>query len=326
MITTLLFGGLSRERLVSTATAQSIASAIEDIEIWHWAEDNHVYMTSLNALMAHERPFEFAFRADGVDLGPLEIVLAHNKDRLLVLGLHGGSAENGELQGLCEANGIAFTGSGSKASQQAFNKNTAKRLVAAAGVPVPARVEAHELRSALSYYKKLIAKPVADGSSFGLHFIATDDELTDFMDFSSIDEFLVEPCIPGAEATCGVLHHEGRVIALPPVEIVPAEGAFDYNSKYLNSQTQEICPARFDAKTINQIKDLAIKAHTALGCEGYSRTDFIISQDGPIFLETNTLPGLTKASLFPKSLKVQGIAFSDFLKGQIMLAKQRSGQ
>jgi D-alanine-D-alanine ligase len=137
---------------------------------------------------------------------------------------------------------------------------------------------------------------------------------------------VIEPFVSGVEATCGVLERlDGSVVALPPVEIIPAEGGFgfDYRAKYLAKTTQEICPGRFTPEISAQLMDQALRAHRALSCSGYSRTDFIISQNGPVYLETNTLPGLTKASLYPKSLKVQGIEFADFLQGQIALAEVR---
>ena len=113
-------------------------------------------------------------------------------------------------------------------------------------------------------------------------------------------------------------------MSLPPIEIVPAEGAFDYTAKYLLKSTQEICPGRFSPEITAQLMDQALRAHRALSCTGYSRTDFIVSAKGPIYLETNTLPGLTAASLYPKALKAQGIEFADFLRDQIVLAEKRA--
>src|SRR5262249_13586695 len=102
------------------------------------------------------------------------------------------------------------------------------------------------------------------------------------------------------------------------------EGSFDYTAKYLLKSTQEICPGRFPPEISAAIMELALRAHQALSCTGYSRTDFIVSANGPIYLETNTLPGLTKASLYPKALNAQGIEFVDFLLDQIELAKKRA--
>jgi D-alanine-D-alanine ligase len=133
--------------------------------------------------------------------------------------------------------------------------------------------------------------------------------------------------IAGVEATCGVLEQSnGSVSALPPIEIVPAEGGFgfDYRAKYLAKSTQEICPGRFPPEITAQLMDQSVKAHKALSCSGYSRSDFIVSERGPIYLETNTLPGLTKASLYPKALTAQGIGFAEFLQDQIALAEKRT--
>ena len=117
---------------------------------------------------------------------------------------------------------------------------------------------------------------------------------------------------------------DGSVMALPPIEIVPADGGFDYAAKYLLKSTQEICPGRFTPEVSAQLMDQALRAHKALSCSGYSRSDFIVSAKGSVFLETNTLPGLTKASLYPKALKAQGIEFADFLRDQIVLAQERA--
>ena len=103
---------------------------------------------------------------------------------------------------------------------------------------------------------------------------------------------------------------------------MPAEGAFDYAAKYLAATTQEICPGRFPPAIAARIMDDALRAHRALSCRGYSRTDFIVSGEKPVYLETNTLPGLTAASLYPKALHAQGIGFSDFLRDQIALAEK----
>ena len=98
---------------------------------------------------------------------------------------------------------------------------------------------------------------------------------------------------------------------------------FDYRAKYLAKATQEICPGRFEPEVALQIMGQALRAHRALSCRGYSRSDFIVSDRRPVFLETNTLPGLTKASLYPKALKAQGIDFADFLHQPIALAERR---
>jgi D-alanine-D-alanine ligase len=192
-------------------------------------------------------------------------------------------------------------------------------------VPSPAGVMLEDIEAAFAQYGKLIAKPARDGSSYGLIYVNAKQDIIAVRNAARSEEYLIEPCIAGVEATCGVLEQlDGGVFSLPPIEIVPAEGAFDYTAKYLLKSTQEICPGRFSPEISGQIMDLALRAHRALSCFGYSRTDFIVSEKGPIYLETNTLPGLTKASLYPKALKAQGIDFADFLRDQIVLAERRA--
>ncbi len=326
---TILFGGNSRERLVSVASAQAVSETLTDADLWFWDADDRVFEASRTALQAHERPFEVPFRADGKLIGRLDAAMdrAAAEDRVLVLALHGGSPENGEFQVLCEMRGVPFTGSGSASSNLAFDKIQAKTFAAMAGVASPASVSLDEADEALAHYGKLIAKPSQDGSSFGLIVVNGTQDLAAVRKAAATTPYVIEPFITGHEATCGVLEQaDGSLIALPPVEIIPAAGIFDYESKYLASGTQEICPGRFAPDLTQRIQDLAILAHRALSCRGYSRSDFILGDNGPIYIETNTLPGLTKASLYPKSLKAQGIAFIDFLNGQIDLAVKRAGR
>ena len=324
---TILFGGTNKERLVSVASAQALHQALPDADLWFWDVDDTVHETRSEVLLKHSRPFEEPFRPGTPGIGRIEPALdkARAENRLLVLGLHGGTAENGELQAMCEMRGIPFTGSGSASSHLAFDKVAAKRFAAIAGVKAPAGVALEDTEAALAEYGKLIAKPARDGSSYGLIFVNAKQDLVAVRRAAATEEYLIEPFISGVEATCGVLEQsDGSVTALPPVEIIPAEGEFDYRAKYLAKATQEICPGRFAPEITSQLMDHAIRAHRALSCSGYSRTDFIVSKQGPIYLETNTLPGLTKASLYPKALKARGIEFADFLHDQIVLAERRT--
>jgi D-alanine-D-alanine ligase len=323
---TILFGGTNKERLVSVASAQALHSALPEADLWFWDIDDSVHQVGSEKLLGHLRPFEDPFKPDGQGVA-IEQALdnARIEDRLLVLGLHGGRAENGELQAMCEMRGIAFTGSGSASSHLAFDKVAAKQFAALAGVKAPAGVSLEDAEKALAEYGRLIAKPARDGSSYGLIYVNAKQDLVAVRNAARTEEYVIEPFVSGVEATCGVLEQpDGAVIALPPIEIIPAEGGFDYTAKYLAKSTQEICPGRFTPDISAQIMDRAVRAHNAMSCRGYSRSDFIVSAKGPIYLETNTLPGLTKASLYPKALKAQGIEFIDFLEGQIALAAKRA--
>jgi D-alanine-D-alanine ligase len=324
---TILFGGLNKERLVSVATAQALHVALPDADLWFWDADDRVYDTRPQALLAHARPFEESFKPDSASIGQLTLALdrAKAEGRLLVLGLHGGMAENGELQAMCETRGIAFTGSGSASSNLAFDKIAAKRFAAIAGVTIAAGVALNDLETAFAEYGRLIAKPARDGSSFGLIFVNATQDLVAVRKAANTEDYVIEPFVAGVEATCGVLEQaDGSLIALPPIEIIPADGGFDYEAKYLAKSTQEICPGRFTPEISARIMADAVRAHNAMSCRGYSRSDFIVAANGPVYLETNTLPGLTKASLYPKALTAQGISFVDFLHGQIALGARRA--
>jgi D-alanine-D-alanine ligase len=325
---TILFGGTNKERLVSVASAQALHRALPDADLWFWDVADTVHEVRSQDLLGHARPFEDEFKPASRGVA-LEQALdkAKAEDRVLVLGLHGGRAENGELQAMCEMRRIAFTGSGSASSHLAFDKVAAKRFASLAGVKAPDGIALEDIEVAFAQHGRLIAKPARDGSSYGLIFVNAKQDLVAVRNAARTEEYVIEPFVSGIEATCGVLEQsDGSVISLPPIEIVPAEGGFDYTAKYLLKSTQEICPGRFAPDISAQIMDRALRAHLALSCSGYSRTDFIVSAKGPVYLETNTLPGLTKASLYPKALKAQGIEFPDFLKDQIVLAQKRVGK
>jgi D-alanine-D-alanine ligase len=324
---TILFGGLNKERLVSVASAQALHSALPDADLWFWDADDTVHETRSEVLLGHSRPFEEPFQPGTPSLGGIVHALdrAQAENRLLVLGMHGGMAENGELQAMCEMRGIPFTGSGSASSHLAFDKVAAKRFAAIAGVTATVGVPLDDAERALAEYGKLIAKPARDGSSYGLMFVNSSQDLVAVRRAAETEDYLIEPFISGVEATCGVLEKlDGTVMSLPPIEIIPADGGFDYTAKYLAKATQEICPGRFAPEISAEIMDQALKAHNALSCRGYTRSDFIVSKTGLVYLETNTLPGLTKASLYPKALKAVGIEFADFLQDQIVLALKRT--
>jgi D-alanine-D-alanine ligase len=325
---TILFGGLNKERLVSVASAQALHRALPDADLWFWNVDDQVYPVKAETLLGHARPFEDAFVPDSTSLGRLTQALDHAKaeNRVLLLGLHGGSAENGELQAMCEMRGIAYTGSGSASSNLAFDKVAAKRFAAIAGVTIAAGIALDDLETALAEHGKLIAKPSRDGSSYGLIFVNATQDIAAVRHAAKSEDYVIEPFVAGVEATCAVLEQpDGSLLALPPIEIIPADGGFDYDAKYLAKSTQEICPGRFAPEVGAAIMADAVKAHRALSCSGYSRSDFIVSDKGPVYLETNTLPGLTAASLYPKALAAQGIGFVEFLQGQLVLAVRRAG-
>src|SRR5438046_5377112 len=163
MRTTILFGGTNKERLVSVASAQALHRALPEADLWFWHVADTVHDVGSKALLEHSRPFEDEFNPGSRGL-PLEAALdkAKAEDRVLVLGLHGGRAENGELQAMCEMRGIPFTGSGSASSHLAFDKVAAKRFAALAGVKAPPGIALDDIETAFAEYGKLVAKPTYD--------------------------------------------------------------------------------------------------------------------------------------------------------------------
>src|SRR6201996_5913719 len=152
MRTTILFGGLNRERLVSVATTQALSATLPDADLWFWDLGDTVHETTKAALQRHERPFEMPFKPGTKSFGGVAQALdrAKAEDRLLVLGMHGGMAENGELQAMCESRGVLFTGSGSASSHLAFDKVAAKRFASIAGVTTSVSVALDDAEAALA--------------------------------------------------------------------------------------------------------------------------------------------------------------------------------
>ena len=321
MTVIVLFGGRSDERHVSVASAQNVVRALDAPLAWFWAPNGSVYDVNRDELLAHPNPFTNDFEPSRPAIWPdLEMALdtLPVSDPVFLLALHGGEGEDGTVQRMMERRGIAFTGSGSEASANAFDKARAKGIVNVRIAESRLVENERTIVEMLNRYTKVVLKPLAGGSSRGLFFVDRGREIPALGDIP----YLVEQFIAGRELTVGVI--DGPV-ALPVIEIETDPGAtFDYEGKYLGKGTREICPARIPDSMRDDAQAMAIAAHTALGCEGYSRTDLIAAEDGLYFLELNTLPGLTMTSLVPQQLREAGIEFREFLETQIAIAKNRN--
>jgi D-alanine-D-alanine ligase len=331
----ILFGGSSTERRVSVASAQHVADLLPEAEPLFFAETGAVFRTRREQLLAFQRPFENDFVPEGQRAYSTLVEAAEAlPQRVFLLALHGGEGEDGTVQRILEGRRIAFTGPGATASARAFDKEVAKQIADAAGVRIAQSVHLsskpqlmrEELREMVRLHGRVVAKPVAGGSSVGLYHLrsAADVEAAAVGIEESGEGYLVEQFVSGTELTVGVVDGPTGTRALPPSEVRLDEGrAFDFEGKYLGKGTKEITPAEVPPETIRAAQQLALDAHRALGCEGYSRTDMIVSAAGPVFLELNTLPGLTRASFIPQQLAAEGTKVVDFLMGQIELARRR---
>ena len=334
----LLFGGTSEERMVSVASAQNLASQWKFDELFFQDNLERVFRVSLQELNAHTNVFKSEFKPPaenqiGTNLGDILPLL---RDAVVFLGYHGSQGENGEVQTLFEQNKIYFTGSGAKASHEAFEKDTAKDVMSNTDCLMAEEMriavsEITEIEDALKLFlkkhKKIVFKPTSSGSSFGLFIVDSEVQLEKAIQEikkSPFKQYLAENFIQGRELTVGVVQIKDELISLPASEVILSEGrSFDYDGKYLGSGTKEVTPADLTPEQMQQAQKLAIEAHLAFGCYGYSRTDMILSAQGAYFLETNTLPGLSKPSFVPQQLHAADIAFTKFIEAQLELAEHR---
>jgi D-alanine-D-alanine ligase len=253
------------------------------------------------------------------------------------LALHGEFGEDGRIQGYLDALSVPYTGCGVYASAVAMNKVTSKFLYTLNGLSVPEYsvygvnhpevtidniIEKHGfpcfLKCPQSGSSRLMGRAKDRASLESL--------LKELQE--SADDILVETSITGVEFSCGVIEMpDGSVKPLPPIEIRPAEASefFDYTAKYSKGGSTEIVPAPRPEELLKKIQDTALYAHKILGCRGVSRTDMIYRDEKLHVLETNTLPGMTPASLLPKAFKAQGGTYSELLDTLIASALKKGG-
>jgi D-alanine-D-alanine ligase len=232
------------------------------------------------------------------------------------IAMHGGFGEDGRLQKLLQDRGIPYTGSGPMASELAMDKLKSKILFTIHGVRTPpfrilrgSEPEAKWASLAGELGLPVVVKPRAEGSSIGVSIHRSIETLAGGVRAALAfgPAALMEKMIPGRELTVGIL----GVRALPVVELRPSREFFDYQAKYHDPDTEYIVdPADLDSNLKERVREMAVRAHEALRCEGFSRVDVILSPEGaPHVLEVNTIPGLTERSLLPKAAAAAGIDY-----------------
>lgn len=270
---------------------------------------------------------------DGLPFKPQNL---HKRADVAFIAMHGEYGEDGTVQRLLEQLGIPFTGSGSLASAIGMNKVLAKKAFAQYGIKTPIHTvvskEEYDEQTAVTLYRTFpqpcVIKPVSGGSSVATSLAKTHAEIDNALKkvFEVSDKALIEECIKGKEATCGVLEdfRDSKRYSLLPIEIIPKshQAFFDFEAKYSSeSGADEKCPGNFTKEESEAIQNLAKLAHESIGARHYSRSDFIIHPKRGIYiLEINTLPGLTPASLMPKAIEAIGSSYSELLHHLVSLA------
>ncbi|MEG1473845.1 MAG: D-alanine--D-alanine ligase [Christensenella sp.] len=245
---------------------------------------------------------------------------------IVYMGLHGEDGENGRIQAFFDVLGIKYTGTGYIGSALAMHKGITKQMVAGSLLMANSKVfyrgQGTDGIEAIKF--PCIIKPCCGGSSIGVAKANNDAERAQALEnaFRYESEVLVEEFIAGREFSVGVLGD----MALPPIEIIPRDGFYDYAHKYQAGFTEEVCPADIDAQTTREMQALAIDVCRILKLEVYARGEFILTKEGSMyFLEMNTLPGMTPTSLIPQEAAAVGISYEELCTRviELSLAKYR---
>ena len=293
-----LLGGFSSERPVSLSSGKACADALE----------NEGYLVT---------------RVDvSRDVGA---VLAEIKPDVAFNALHGPFGEDGTIQGILEYLAIPYTHSGVLASALAMNKEQAKKIAKASGIPVAESrvVNRFTVKSEHPMRPPYVVKPVNEGSSFGVVIVhegqSHPPQVIGSTEWRYGETVMVERYVHGRELTCAVMGD----VALGVCEIIPTGHSFyDYDSKYVPGGSKHEIPAKISPNIYQKIQTLALKAHLAIGCRGVSRSDFRYddrhSENGEVvWLEVNTQPGMTPTSLVPEIAAQAGHSFGDLLSWMV---------
>ncbi len=257
--------------------------------------------------------------------GPsLPSLLETNNVEVVWNALHGTYGEDGAVQGLLRCMGIACTGSGVLSSALAMDKVASKRVFESHEIPTPAW-QLYEEGASLAMPLPVVVKPASEGSSVGVSIVRSEGEFAEAVRLAQEQGSGGQPCavlieeyIEGHEVFVGILEDQ----ALGTIEVRTCNGFYDYEAKYLRSDTEYIIPAELPAALCSELHALALDAHRALGCESYSRVDIRVRESGEAFvLEVNTLPGMTGSSLMPKVAKHAGFSYPELCERVLLGAR-----
>ncbi len=324
-----LLGGTSAEREVSLASGLAVIAALRErgheVDAVDTArgyiprgEEGELLPEGVN----RAPPADVRNALDPADIGRIPQVLEAD---LAFLALHGGIGEDGGIQALLDLHGVPYTGTGPLGSGIAMDKDVTKRLLRDAEIPtLPWRVarapdfayDPEAVREVIGF--PCIVKPSRQGSSVGLAVVERPEDLDAAVrEASRYDsEVMIERFVRGRELTVSIVGDQ----PLPPVEIRPKKGIYDYESKYTAGMTEYFCPAPIDGEITAQAQLYAFRAFRVLKLRHYARIDFILAQDQLFCLEANTLPGMTATSLLPKAAAASGTSFPELCDRIVQLA------
>ncbi len=292
-----LMGGWSAEREVSLRSGRACAEALE----------------------------KKGYRVTKIDVGrDISTVLQTLRPDAALNLLHGPPGEDGTLQGILEIIGIPYSHSGVLASAMAMQKDVAKTMFRAFGIPTPGGMVVARAKAAKEHVleRPYVLKPVSEGSSVGVFIVTREHEYPpqelSRADWEYGETILAEPFIPGKELTCAVMGDK----ALDVIEVVPTARFYDYEAKYAPGGSTHLLPAPILPIVYQEARRLALAAHRALGCRGVSRADFRWDDTaegigGLVCLEVNTQPGMTETSLVPELAAHAGIPFAELVQWMI---------
>ena len=236
---------------------------------------------------------------------------------------HGAPGENGLMQGYLEMIGVPHSGCNAFVSAITFDKFSCKSYlkdvdyVKCADDMFLRKGESYEGLAQKAVQRlglPMFVKPTDGGSSFGVTKVKTVEDFDKAVEyaFSEGNMLIAEAAVVGRELTCAVYYNGKEDVALPVIEIITENEFFDYEAKY-NGHSREVCPAQIPDALRDQIQEVSKKIYSHLGCAGLVRVDYIASEEGLYFLEVNTIPGMTSASLVPQMVRAAGMSMTDFL-------------
>jgi len=293
-----LMGGWSSERPVSLMSGEGVAKALES--------------------RGH--------KVTRIDMGrDVAQRLAEAAPDVVFNALHGAPGEDGTVQGMMDLMGLTYTHSGLATSVIAIDKELTKQTLVPHGIPMPGGriVESEELYSRDPLARPYVLKPVNEGSSVGVAIVTAEGNMGNPISrtakgpWQEFERLLAEPFIRGKELTTAVIGDQ----ALMVTELKPKSGFYDFDSKYTDGLTEHVCPADLPDEITQACKDIALRAHQLLGCQGTSRSDFRWDDErgveGLFLLEVNTQPGMTPLSLVPEQARHCGMSYEDLVEAII---------